>query len=138
MVGSSLRHLRSLRRIQRDNGWIQSLLAEAENERQHMLIFAEMKNAGPMFRSIVLVAQGVTWNILFVAYLLSPSFVHSFVGYLEESAVSTYCKAIEACDNELKEWGASPASAHAKRYYILPDDATMRDVLMNVCMDECW
>ena len=33
MVAGMLRHLRSLRLMQRDNGWIHTLLEEAENER---------------------------------------------------------------------------------------------------------
>lgn len=32
-----LRHFRSLRRMERDHGWIGALLEEAENERMHLL-----------------------------------------------------------------------------------------------------
>ena len=34
MVGATLQHLKSLRRMQNDGGWIHTLLAEAENERR--------------------------------------------------------------------------------------------------------
>ena len=44
MVGAMLRHLRSLRTMRRDNGWINTLLEEAENERMHLLTFMQMKN----------------------------------------------------------------------------------------------
>jgi len=37
MVGGTLRHLRSLRLLRRDGGWIHTLLEEAENERMHLL-----------------------------------------------------------------------------------------------------
>lgn len=37
MVAGTLRHLRSLRLMRRDGGWIHTLLAEAENERMHLL-----------------------------------------------------------------------------------------------------
>lgn len=37
-VAASLRHLGSLRRMQRDHGWIHTLLEEAENERMHLLV----------------------------------------------------------------------------------------------------
>lgn len=37
MVGGTLRHLRSMRLLKRDGGWIHSLLEEAENERMHLL-----------------------------------------------------------------------------------------------------
>ena len=35
MVGGALQHLRALRRMENDNGWIHTLLDEAENERMH-------------------------------------------------------------------------------------------------------
>jgi len=36
-VGGMLRHFRSLRRMDRDHGWISTLLEDAENERMHLL-----------------------------------------------------------------------------------------------------
>ena len=39
MVGAMTRHLRSLRNLKRDHGWIHHLLEEAENERVHLFIF---------------------------------------------------------------------------------------------------
>jgi hypothetical protein len=39
MVAGALRHLRSLRTVRRDYGWIHTLLEEAENERMHLMIF---------------------------------------------------------------------------------------------------
>lgn len=94
-VGGMLRHLRSLRLMRRDNGWINTLLEEAENERMHLLTFMEMRQPGRAFRAAVLAAQGIMFNAMFVAYLLSPKYVHSLVGYLEEEAVVTYTHAIK-------------------------------------------
>ena len=37
MVGGLLQHLRSLRHIRDDKGWIRELLDEAENERMHLM-----------------------------------------------------------------------------------------------------
>ena len=84
-----LRHLRSLRRCQRDHGWIHTLLEEAENERMHLLTFLRLRDPGPMFRLTILVAQGVFFNAFFVSYLVSPHACHRFVGYIEEEAVKT-------------------------------------------------
>ena len=53
----------------------------------HLLTFLELKKPGPFMRLMVLLAQGVFFNTFFLAYLLSPSFCHRFVGYLEEEAV---------------------------------------------------
>jgi hypothetical protein len=57
MVAGMLRHLRSLRLMRRDAGWINTLLAEAENERMHLLTFLELRKPGRLFRGAVLVAQ---------------------------------------------------------------------------------
>ena len=39
MVGGMLIHLKSLRKIKEDKGWIKTLLDEAENERMHLMTF---------------------------------------------------------------------------------------------------
>lgn len=93
-VGGMLRHLRSLRLMRRDNGWINTLLEEAENERMHLLTFMEMRKNSWLFRAALIGAQGVFFNLMFTAYLLSPKYCHSLVGYLEEEAVKTYTHAI--------------------------------------------
>ncbi len=52
-----LRHLRSLRRMDRDHGWIHTLLEEAENERMHLLTFLKLRQPGPIFRLSVILTQ---------------------------------------------------------------------------------
>jgi ubiquinol oxidase len=42
MVAGALQHLKSLRRMQSDNGWIKTLLDEAENERMHLMTFVQI------------------------------------------------------------------------------------------------
>jgi threonyl-tRNA synthetase len=66
MVAGMIRHLHSLRRMQRDHGWIHTLLEEAENERMHLLTFMRLKQPGPLFRLSVLVVQGVFFNGAFL------------------------------------------------------------------------
>ena len=39
MVGGLLQHLKSVRHIREDQGWIRELLDEAENERMHLMTF---------------------------------------------------------------------------------------------------
>ena len=46
MVAGMLRHLHSLRRLKRDNGWIETLLEESYNERMHLLTFMKMCEPG--------------------------------------------------------------------------------------------
>jgi len=57
MVGGMLRHLRSLRIMVADKGWIATLLEEAENERMHLLTFLELRKPDWKFRAAVLLAQ---------------------------------------------------------------------------------
>lgn len=137
MVGGMARHLRSLRSMRRDYGWIHTLLEEAENERMHLLIFMNMKQPGYLFRLLVLGAQGVFFNAFFISYLVSPRTCHRFVGYLEEEAVKTYTgllKDIE--DGHLKEWQDMLAPAIARNYYKLPSDAKVYDMIKCIRADE--
>ena len=57
MVGGMLRHMRSLRSMKKDNGWIHTLLEEAENERMHLLTFLQLRQPGLFFRGMVLLSQ---------------------------------------------------------------------------------
>eukprot|EP00960_Hanusia_phi_P017928 527185-Hanusia_phi.AAC.3 len=99
MVGGMLRHLRSLRTMSRDHGWIHTLLEEAENERMHLLTFVTIKKPGPIFRWAVLGTQGVFMNLFFLTYMIYPKICHRFVGYLEEEAVKTYTDILNAIDD---------------------------------------
>lgn len=141
MVGAMARHLRSLRTMRRDFGYIHTLLEEAENERMHLLTFTseELTDKKPslLTRSLVLLGQGVFWNFYFAAYLLAPRTCHRFVGYLEEEAVKTYTHAIADLDaGKLPEWSGKAAPEIAKKYWRLAPDATMRDLLLAVRADE--
>jgi hypothetical protein len=138
MVGGMLRHLRSLRRMKRDYGWIHTLLEEAENERMHLLIFMNLKQPGWFFRALVVGAQGVFFNGFFLTYLVSPKTCHRFVGYLEEEAVKTYTgllKDIE--DGYLDAWKEKKAPLIAQTYYKLPEGSNIYDMIKCIRADEC-
>ncbi|KAJ5168732.1 Alternative oxidase [Penicillium canariense] len=138
MVGGMLRHLRSLRRMKRDNGWIETLLEEAFNERMHLLTLLKLAEPGWFMRLMVLGAQGVFFNGFFLAYLVSPRICHRFVGYLEEEAVLTYTRAIKDLENgQLPEWNELKAPAIAVQYWQMPENQrTMRDLLLYIRADE--
>lgn len=136
-VAGMLRHMRSLRSMQRDNGWIHTLLEEAENERMHLLTFLNYRQPGAFMRGMVLLGQGVFLNAYLLAYTISPRTCHSFVGYLEEEATKTYTRALQDLDKgAIPEWKTLPAPQISKNYWKLDDDATMRDILLNVRADE--
>ena len=71
-----IRHLHSLRRLQRDHGWIHTLLEEAENERMHLLTFLQLRKPGPIFRVAVIFTQYFFTAGFFLSYLISPNFCH--------------------------------------------------------------
>lgn len=92
MVAAVHRHLRSLRSGTRDQGWIKTLLEEAHNERMHLLTWMKLAEPGWFMRMLFIGAQGVFFNITFLARWISPNFFHRFVGYLEEEAIHTYTR----------------------------------------------
>ncbi|ETM31052.1 hypothetical protein L914_21301 [Phytophthora nicotianae] len=138
MVGGMLRHLRSLRRMKRDYGWIHTLLEEAENERMHLLIFMNLKQPGWFLRTLVIGAQGVFFNGFFLTYLVSPKTCHRFVGYLEEEAVKTYTYLLQDIeDGHLDEWKQKQAPFIAQTYYKLPQGSNLYDMVKCIRADEC-
>lgn len=138
MVAGMLRHLHSMRRMRRDNGWIESLLEESYNERMHLLVFLKMIQPGAFMRLMVLGAQGIWCNALFFAYLCSPRTVHRFVGYLEEEAVITYTRQIEDLEKgRIPEWQGLEAPGIAVDYWKMPEGKrTMKDLLLYIRADE--
>lgn len=138
MVAGMLRHLHSMRRMKRDNGWIETLLEESYNERMHLLTFLKMAEPGWFMRMMVLGAQGVFFNSMFVSYLVSPRTCHRFVGYLEEEAVITYTRAIGDIEaGKLPMFEKMPAPDIAVQYWDMPEGRrTMKDLLLYIRADE--
>uniref|UniRef100_A0A915DD92 Alternative oxidase n=1 Tax=Ditylenchus dipsaci TaxID=166011 RepID=A0A915DD92_9BILA len=90
MVAGMFCHLKSLRRMQNDNGWIEKLLHEAENERMHLMIWMKVTKPTLMERILVTLAQGAFFNFYAFFYLAFPRTAHRMVGYLEEEAIVSY------------------------------------------------
>jgi len=134
MVGGTLQHLKSLRIMKDDDGWIQTLLEEAENERMHLLTFVEIAQPTFLERMLIIIAQGIFYNLFFILYLLSSKFAHRIVGYLEEEAVYSYTEYLAGIDSGA--YDNIPAPEIAIKYWNLPDDARLRDVLLVVRKDE--
>ena len=134
MVGGMLNHLKSLRKMQGDRGWIRTLLDEAENERMHLMTFIAVAKPSLIERLIVLLAQGVFFNAFFVLYLLAPKTAHRLVGYFEEEAVVSYTDYLRQIDAGKVPNG--PAPQIAIDYWRLAPDARLRDVVIAVRADE--
>ncbi|KAJ3279994.1 hypothetical protein HK104_001017 [Borealophlyctis nickersoniae] len=137
MVAGMSRHMRSLRLMRRDYGWVRTMLEEAENERMHLLTWMALKQPGPFFRLCVLIAQGTMFNFLFLAYLIHPKLVHRFVGYLEEEAVHTYNTTfLDMEKGTLTHWTHTPAPPIAVNYWRMKEGATLKDLVMVIRADE--
>ncbi|KAK4121610.1 alternative oxidase [Parathielavia appendiculata] len=140
MVGGMLRHLHSLRRLKRDNGWIETLLEESFNERMHLLVFTKMAEPGWFMKTMILGAQGVFFNAMFLSYLISPRITHRFVGYLEEEAVHTYTRLVQEIENgDLPKWSDPKFEIPqiAVQYWRMPEGKrTMKDLILYIRADE--
>jgi ubiquinol oxidase len=134
MVGGALQHLRALRRMESDGGWIHTLLEEAENERMHLMTIIHIAKPSRLERLLVLVAQGVFYNLFFLLYLISSKTAHRVVGYFEEEAVYSYTEYLKAIDDGTIANVAAPQIAID--YWKLASDARLRDVIMAIRADE--
>jgi ubiquinol oxidase len=134
MVGAMITHFKCLRRMVGDEGWIRTLLEEAENERMHLMTFIEIAKPTFFERMVILFVQWVFFVGFFLLYLVSARTAHRVVGYFEEEAVISYTMYLKEIDE-----GRSPnvpAPAIAKHYWKMADDATLRDVVIVVRADE--
>jgi len=134
MVGGALQHLRALRRMESDGGWIHTLLEEAENERMHLMTIIHIAQPTRLERLIVLVAQGVFYNLFFLLYLVSPKAAHRVVGYFEEEAVYSYTEYLASIDDGSIANVAAPKIAID--YWKLAPDARLREVIVAIRADE--
>lgn len=134
MVGGLLQHLKALRHIRDDQGWIRELLDEAENERMHLMTFIQIAQPTRVERLIILLGQAMFYNFYFFLYLFAPRTAHRVVGYLEEEAVVSYSHYLAEIDEGRVENG--PAPQIARDYWRLPPDARLRDVVLAVRADE--
>ena len=134
MVGGMLQHLKSLRLRRDDNGWIRTLLDEAENERMHLMTFIAVAQPNALERALILLAQGVFFNAFFLLYLMSPRAAHRMVGYFEEEAVRSYSDYLAEIDAGRVE--NVPAPPIAISYWKLAPEARLRDVVIVVRADE--
>ena len=83
---------------------------------------------------MILGVQWVFYIAFFALYLVSPRTAHRVVGYFEEEAVISYTHYLKELDEGRTP--NVPAPAIARHYWKLPDDATLRDVVLVVRADE--
>ena len=113
---------------------IRELLAEAENERMHLMFFIEIAKPNIIERWLILAAQGIFWNYYFILYVVSPKTAHLMVHYFEEEAVKSYTSYLELVESGAVE--NVPAPTLAIEYYKLSPDARLSDLIRCVRADE--
>src|SRR5437762_2823753 len=72
--------------------------------------------------------------VYFLLYIFSQKTAHRFVGYLEEEAVLSYTQYLDLIDRGAVE--NVPAPDIAVKYWHLPQEARLRDVVIAIRADE--
>ena len=135
MVAGMLLHFTSLRKMKTGYGaTIRELLAEAENERMHLMFFIEIAQPNFFERMLVVVAQ-VSFGIFYLLlYLIDYKTAHKMIAYFEEEAVQSYTEYLA-----LVESGATANVAAQKLaidYYEMKPEARLIDLIHHVRADE--
>ena len=88
MVAGMWLHFKSLRKMRTGYGEdIREMLAEAENERMHLMFFIEIAQPNIIERALVLIAQITFMIYYFILYVISYKLAHRMIAYFEEEAV---------------------------------------------------
>lgn len=135
MVAGMWIHLRSLRRMETGYGpKIRELLAEAENERMHLMFFVEITQPNLLERWLVLFAQAIFWMFYFILYIFFPRTAHRMIHYFEEEAVKSYTEYLKMVESGEVE--NIPAPQLAIDYYGMKKSAKLSDLIKKVRADE--
>ena len=135
MVAGMLLHFTSLRKMKTGYGaTIRELLAEAENERMHLMFFIEIAQPNFFERMLVVIAQ-VSFGIFYLfLYLIDYKTAHRMIAYFEEEAVHSYTEYLAMVESGKTENVAAPKLAID--YYKMKPDARLTDLIYHVRADE--
>lgn len=135
MVAGMWLHFKSLRKMK--TGWgpdIREMLAEAENERMHLMFFIAIAKPNFFERLLVLVAQIIFMIFYFIIYVLSYRLAHKMIAYFEEEAVRSYTDYLFLVESGQVE--NVPAPQLAIEYYNMKKTARLSDLIKCVRADE--
>jgi ubiquinol oxidase len=135
MVAGVWMHFKSLRAMKAGYGeQIREMLAEAENERMHLMFFIEIARPNVIERFIVLSAQVVFGLFYLFMYIFFTRTAHRMIGYFEDEAVRSYTEYLEIVESGKVD--NIPAPLLAQQYYKLGSDAKLSDLIKCVRADE--
>ena len=128
-------HFKSLRAMKAGYGeQIREMLAEAENERMHLMFFIEIAKPNTLERFVVLLAQSIFGLFYLFMYVFFTKTAHRMIGYFEDEAVKSYTEYLEIVEAGKVE--NTPAPHIAINYYKLGSDAKLSDLIRCVRADE--
>ncbi len=135
MVAGVWMHFKSLRVMKAGYGeQIREMLAEAENERMHLMFFIEIAKPNYFERFIVLFAQVIFGLFYLFMYIFFTRTAHRMIGYFEDEAVKSYTEYLELVESGKVENIQAPKLAI--NYYKLGTDAKLSDLIKCVRADE--
>jgi len=135
MVAGMWLHFKSLRRMKTGYGPdIREMLAEAENERMHLMFFIEIAKPNFLERILVLLAQISFMFYYFILYIISYRLAHKMIAYFEEEAVRSYTDYLALVESGQVE--NVPAPQLAIDYYKMDKNAKLSDLIKKVRADE--
>ena len=135
MVAGVWMHFKSLRVMKAGYGeQIREMLAEAENERMHLMFFIEIAKPNYFERFIVLFAQVIFGLFYLFMYIFFTRTAHRMIGYFEDEAVKSYTEYLELVESgKVKDIQAPKLAIN---YYKLGTDAKLSDLIRCVRADE--
>ena len=113
---------------------IREMLAEAENERMHLMFFIDIAKPNWFERLLVLFAQFIFMVFYFLVYVISYKTAHRMIGYFEDEAVISYTNYLELVESG--EIENVPAPQLAIDYYKMKKNARLSDLIKKVRADE--
>ena len=135
MVAGVWMHFKSLRKMKVGYGeQIREMLAEAENERMHLMFFIEIAKPNYFERFIVLFSQMSFGLFYLFMYVFFTRTAHRMIGYFEDEAVKSYTEYLEMVESGKVE--NIPAPKLAINYYGIGSDSKLSDLIRCVRADE--
>ena len=135
MVAGVWMHFKSLRKMKVGYGeQIREMLAEAENERMHLMFFIEIAKPNYFERFIVLFSQMIFGLFYLFMYVFFTRTAHRMIGYFEDEAVESYTEYLEMVESGKVE--NIPAPKLAISYYGIGSDSKLSDLIRCVRADE--
>ncbi|PSC74291.1 NAD(P)-binding [Micractinium conductrix] len=135
--GASYNHDRSVVLNRADNGWVHTLLANAECTRTHGAILAAHTRPPLPARLFQLMFQTLLFLQVFMVWVFLPSVAAAYDAYRSEEQVFNFSQAIRAIDSgRFKGWKGAAAPGMARAFYALHEGALLRDALLRMRADE--